>query len=129
MQKLMERRAQLVTQAKEIHDRLAELDLMISMLRGEESNAMEASPVPPTPRRRKNVKRTVMDLIGKADTVGVTAAEIVDRARILGHNFDRGSISSLLSKFKAAGALSFDGERYYPSSKAPSPELPLRVVN
>src|ERR1700686_4999307 len=35
MQKLLERRAYLITQMKELRDRLAELDLTIALLRGE----------------------------------------------------------------------------------------------
>lgn len=71
-----------------------------------------------------------MELVDVAGSAGVTAAEIVDRARTLGRELDRGSVSSLLSKFKSQGALTFDGERYYPASKAPPPDSPpLRVVN
>jgi hypothetical protein len=131
MQKLMERRAYLITQIKELTDRLSELELTIAMLRGE----TEAAPTPPaangspTSKRRKNVKRTVMALVDKAGITGVTADEVIERARDLGYEFDRPSVSSLLSKFKAAGALTFDGERYYPAKSPPTPEGPsLRIV-
>lgn len=132
MQKLLERRAFLITQMKELRDRLAELDLTIALLRGE----AEPGSTPPTEtadapaRRRKNVKRTVMTLVDEAGTLGVTSDDIVERARERGYDFDRASVSSLLSKFKGAGALVFDGERYYPAGKTPKePELPtLRVV-
>jgi hypothetical protein len=62
VQKLLKRRAYLITQMKELRDRLAELDLTIALLRGE----AEPGPTPPaktadapTARRRKNVKHTV----------------------------------------------------------------------
>jgi len=134
MQKLLIRRGYLITQIKELQDRLAELDLTISLLRGEAEPGptplTDAEKPPVASGRRRNVKRTVMDLVNKAGDLGVTAIEIVDRARETGHDFDRGSVSSLLSKFKGAGALRFDGERYYPTGKSPSPsDAPsLRVV-
>ena len=133
MQKLLERRAYLITQMKELRDRLAELDLTIALLRGETelgSTPSAETGDPPSARRRKNVKRTVMTLVDEAGNLGVTSDEIVERARELGHEFDRASVSSLLSKFKGAGVLVFDGERYYPIGKSPSPpDAPsLRVV-
>jgi hypothetical protein len=132
MQKLLTRRGYLITQIKELQDRLAELDLTISLLRGEAEPGPTPSTAPEKPPpagRRKNVKRTVMDLVNKTGDLGVTASEIIDRARELGHDFDRGSVSSLLSKFKAAGALRFDGERYYPIGKGPATDPPsLRVI-
>src|ERR1700730_8390131 len=59
MQKLLMRRGYLITQIKELQDRLAELDLTISLLRGETEPGPTPSAVPekspPTAGRRKNV--------------------------------------------------------------------------
>jgi CRP-like cAMP-binding protein len=116
LQKLLERRSQLVTQIKEFNDRLAELNLAISLLSGE-SEAPSTEP----PRRRRHVKATVMELISASGQTGVTAAEIVEQARSRGRELDRPSVSSLLSKLKADGVLTFDGERYFQAS-SPNPE-------
>lgn len=125
MKMLEERRRQIDADINQLMTRRAEIDLMIARSRGE----AESAPANEPPRRRRNVKKTVMDLVEMAGSAGVTAAEVVDRARTIGRELDRGSVSSLLSKFKGQGALTFDGERYYPASKAPPPEpQPFRVV-
>ena len=127
MKMLEERRRQIDAEINQLMTRRAEVDLMLARSRGE----AETTPAnAPPPGRRRNVKKTVMELVDMAGSAGVTAAEVVDRARTIGRELDRGSVSSLLSKFKSQGVLTFDGERYYPASKSPSPDPhPLRVVN
>jgi hypothetical protein len=126
MKMLEERRRQIDGEINQLMVRRAEIDLMLARSRGE----AESTPTNEPPRRRRNVKKTVMELVDMAGSAGVTAAEVVDRACTIGRELDRGSVSSLLSKFKGQGALTFDGERYYPVSKAPPPDPhPLRVVN
>jgi hypothetical protein len=126
MKMLLERRSQIDSEIDRLMVRRAEIDFMIARFSG---NA-ESEPTNEPPRRRKNVKKTVMELVDVAGSAGVTAAEVVERARTLGRELERGSVSSLLSKFKAQGALVFDGERYYPASKGPSqdPPRPFKVV-
>jgi hypothetical protein len=63
--------------------------------------------------RRTNVKRTVMEIVHDAGTMGVTAVEVVGRAQVLGRTLDKASVSSLLSRLKREGTLTFNGERYY----------------
>jgi hypothetical protein len=124
LQKLLERRSQLVTQLKEFQDRLAELNLAISLLTGESEE-----PASEPQRRRRHVKTTVMELIAGSGQTGVTAAEIVEQARSRGRELDRPSVSSLLSKLKADGVLTFDGERYFQvASSNPEPSM-LKVVS
>jgi hypothetical protein len=126
MKMLEERRRQIDAEINHLMIRRAEIDLMLARAKGESESAPTTEP----PKRRRNVKKTVMELVDVAGSAGVTAAEIVDRANALGRELDRQSVSSLLSKFKSQGALTFDGERYYPASKAPPPDSPpLRVVN
>ncbi len=76
--------------------------------------------------RRTNVKRTVMEIVHDAGTMGVTAIEVVSRATVLGRSLDRASVSSLLSRLKREGTLTFDGDRYHEVRQAPEP--PLKVV-
>jgi CRP-like cAMP-binding protein len=114
MQKLQELRAALLI---DINQRERELEALRNRLKGFEAamSAMSGTNVPPDPRRRtrRNVKGTVMDLIVEAGMDGVTAHEIVDKAAAAGRQLDRPSVSSLLSRLKREGVLSFDGERYY----------------
>jgi hypothetical protein len=78
--------------------------------------------------KSRNVKRTVMELVNEAGKLGVTAAEIVERAFAKGRTLERPSVSSLLSRFKREGALTFDGERYFPATIVSPPESPLKIV-
>jgi hypothetical protein len=77
--------------------------------------------------RRTNVKRTVMEIIHDAGTMGVTAVEVVGRAQVLGRSLDRASVSSLLSRLKREGTLTFNGERYFEAPPRQAPDI-FKVV-
>lgn len=81
-----------------------------------------------SPPPRRNVKRTVMEVVQDAGKAGVTSFEVVERAAAKGRQLERGSVSSLLSRFKREGALTFDGERYYPAVPSAPQEPPLKIV-
>lgn len=70
--------------------------------------------------RQPNVKKTVMGLVHDAASNGITALEVVDRAAGKGRTLDRNSVSSLLSRMKREGTLTFDGERYREAVATPS---------
>ena len=117
MQKLHDLRDSLLA---DISQRERELDALRNRLKGIDAAiaALSGNDTPPEPQRRnrRNVKQTAMELILEAGPAGVTAHEIVDRAAVLGRQFDRPSVSSLLSRLKREGILSFDGERYRPAT-------------
>lgn len=129
MQRLQTLREALLT---EINQRERELEALRNKLKGIDAAVAALSGVNLTqePRRRTpNVKGTVMDLIIEAGRDGVTAHEIVERAAANGRQLDRPSVSSLLSRLKREGVLSFDGERYHPSSGSEIENSPtLKVV-
>ena len=129
MQKLHDLRESLLV---EISQRERELEALRNKLRGIDAAiaAVGGASLSPEPRRRsrRNVKGTVMDLIVKAGMAGVTAHEIVDQAAANGRKFDRPSVSSLLSRLKREGVLSFDGERYYPAGTSQIDPPGLKVV-
>jgi hypothetical protein len=77
---------------------------------------------------RRNVKRTVMEIVQEAGRAGVTSYEVVEKAAAKGRTLERGSVSSLLSRFKREGTLTFDGERYYQAAPHAPQEPPLKIV-
>ena len=89
--------------------------------------ALNASPGTAPPPQR-NVKRAVLDIVHEAGRVGVTAAEVIDRAAAKGRELNPGSVASLLSRFKQEGALTFDGERYYQAAPSSLQDPPLKIV-
>lgn len=123
MQKLMELRERLVG---EISRHQQAIEALKNQLIGVDQAIKTVGPdLGAAPRR--NVKKTVMEVIHEAGKAGVTAAETVDRAAAKGRTLDRASVSSLLSRFKREGALTFDGERYFEASAQPA-EVPLKIV-
>ena len=93
MKVLLERRSQIDAEIDRLMVRRAEIDFMIARFNGIPESVTTNEP----PRRRKNVKKTVMEFVDVAGSAGVTAAEVVERARTIGRELDRGSVSSLLS--------------------------------
>ena len=81
------------------------------------------------PRPGRNVKRTVMEVVQEAGKLGVTVNDVLERATAKGRLLERGSVSSLLSRFKREGVLTFDGERYHSVQPVASDLTPtLKVV-
>ncbi len=132
MKRLKELRDQKAAVVADLERRLAEAQVELKTLDGAIA-VMEGSPMPKGQRgRRSNVKKMVMGIINEAAQAGVTALEVVDKGAALGRSLDRASVSSLLSRLKREGTLTFDGERYRPMDPKNDPmagvPLPLRVV-
>lgn len=89
--------------------------------------AMNLAPGAPPPPRR-NVKRTVLEVVQEAGKAGVTTTEVVERAAAKGRQLNANSVASLLSRFKTEGTFRFDGERYYLAAPVAPPEPTLTVV-
>lgn len=104
-----------------LQNKLAGVDAAIAAMRG------TAAPADHTPSRRRNVTRTVMEIIEESGTNGVTVGEVLERAAVRGKELDRASVSSLLSRNKREGLLTFDGERYHVASPH-GPQPTLKVV-
>ncbi len=77
------------------------------------------------PRRRRNIKRFVMDFIVKQGDSGVIAQEIVAAGTSAGLDIQQASVSSLLSRLKAENTLRYDGDRYYPRNVSPTEQMSL----
>jgi hypothetical protein len=127
MQRLGELRARLVAEIAErerglhaLQNKLLGIDAAIAAINGDTTGLNSSVPT----SRRRNVTRTVMEIIEEAGANGVTAGEVLDRAAAKGKTLDRASVSSLLSRNKREGLLTFDGERYHvASSQGPQPTL------
>ena len=88
-------------------------------------------PVPPptsiqgdeTTRRTRtpHVKVAVIDIMRAAGAMGRTSAEVLAEINAKGLMVSRDTISSVLSRLKADGALAHDGLRYHEASHAPKP--------
>jgi hypothetical protein len=67
---------------------------------------------------RSNVKQTILDLLEQAGDEGLNAASAVEKAAKAGVALERGSVSSLLSRLKNEGVVTYDGSVYRLKSKA-----------
>jgi hypothetical protein len=129
MQKLCDLREGVLV---ELRQREREIEALRNKLKGVDAAiaAVGGQPQAAATRRNRNVKQTVMELIVDAGQKGITAIEVVERAAIAGRQLDRPSVSSLLSRLKREGVLSFNGERYFPASSREVENAPgLKVVN
>jgi hypothetical protein len=120
MQQLTELRERLMAQIG-IHQR--QMEALQNQLLGVEA-AIKALNNAPKGSSDRNVKGMVLEIVREAGNVGVTAAEVIGRAAVKGRQLKATSVSSLLSRYKAEGALRFDGERYFIAT----PEPPVKLV-
>lgn len=103
--KALEERLDLIL--REIDKLKAQESLIRDMMR-------EASGEPKVKPRaqRSNVKQTVLELLEKAGDAGTNAALAVDAAAKAGIALERGTVSSLLSRLKNEGVVTYDGSVY-----------------
>lgn len=111
-------RDQLKAKIAELQQQLAGVEMAIRAMRGE--------PTAPTRARapRSNVKNYILALLEEVQGRGLNAAMAVELAESRGETLERGTVSSLLSRFKADGILTYDGSVYRLTkySAAPSGE-------
>jgi hypothetical protein len=112
MKRLLEERDRLAAEIEALKHRLAGLNHAIELLSGEPIPHASAGD-----RRRGNVKSTVLGLMQEFSTNGLSASETVEIAARRGIQLDRASVSSLLSRLKREGTLTYDGAKYRPANK------------
>jgi hypothetical protein len=83
---------------------------VVRLLRAIKNEPDEGAPV--IKKRAANVKPLVLDILSAAGAKGATSAEVHAKALERIENVSRDTISSVLSRLKADGALRYDGERY-----------------
>ncbi|TCP43960.1 hypothetical protein [Rhodovulum marinum] len=103
---------------KALEDRLSRIRSEMEKLRIQEELVLDmmreerGEPAPKKRAKRANVKRTVLDLLTAVGAGGLNAAIAVDMAAKDGVELERGSVSSLLSRLKNEGTVTYDGEVY-----------------
>ncbi|PVA09243.1 hypothetical protein DC366_15215 [Pelagivirga sediminicola] len=98
-------RARLDGVRREIEKLKAQESLLLDML--------DETPAPKQVRAAKgSVKTTVLDLLDEVGRSGLNAATAVDLAKEKGIDLERGSVSSLLSRLKTDGIVTYDGSAY-----------------
>jgi len=88
--------------------------------------------VPTPPRKRSpNIKPLVLDIMSEVGFTGATSAEVDRFVREKVPTVAKDSVGSILSRLKSAGALTYDGERYYEKrfTPPPAPGGSLRAVS
>ena len=105
---LAEKKSQLATLKVEI----ATLEAAMRRASGEEA-------VTQRPRRSK-VKQIVLDILKERGDEGINAALAVEIAAKRGEKLERGTVSSLLSRMKADGIVTYDNVFYRLNSKPKS---------
>lgn len=99
-------RDQIKAKIAELQQQLAGVEMTIRVMRGEPTTA-------PRPRAaRSNVKNYILTLLEESGTVGLNAAKAVEIAEARGDTLERGTVSSLLSRFKADNVVTYDGSVY-----------------
>jgi hypothetical protein len=102
----------------------AQEEILVELI-GEEGGE---TPQPPARRRSANIKPLVLDLMHKAGFTGATSAEVDYAVRLRVPTVAKDTVGSVLSRLKADGALTYDGERYYEKQFTPQPGGGLRAV-
>jgi hypothetical protein len=109
MKALVEQRGKLLAEMEALKNKIAGLDLAISILqKGAPVGKGELAAV----SRRTGVKGFVLDLLKERGSEGLNASIAVEIAALRGVLMDRGSVSSLLSRLKQDDAVVYEDNLY-----------------
>jgi len=127
MKRLDQRIAELRAQRDQLDAKIAALEEFKAEISDEPMPSTEPAKRQRAPR--SNVKSTVLSLLEQVGGSGLNAAIAVDLAKEQhGLDLDRGSVSSLLSRLKNEGTVSYDGRLYRLPQNAPRDEQPSASV-
>jgi len=105
---LLEQRDMLLKEIEALRNKVAGLEMAIAMADGDSSPKSKNA----EGRKRQNIKETLFELLREAGTTGLSAATAVEMASRRGKTLNKGSVSSMLSRYKSDGILDFDGTIY-----------------
>jgi len=132
MQRLIEQRDRLLVEMEALKNKVAGLEMAISLLDGEEPGQREATA---PAAARSSVKGAILDLLREVGTTGLNAATAVEIASRRGIALDKQTVSSLLSRLKRDGVVVYENDRYrlaqFANTKAGDgdPSTLLRVIH
>lgn len=115
MKHLLEARERLAKQIEALTYELRGMDRAIAAMKGEVSAPQEA---PERRTRARNVKETVLALVQKAGHEGLNVNELLLSAQREKIHLERGTVSSLLSRFKRENVLDMKDGRYFLQHRA-----------
>lgn len=106
--RLIEQRDRLLTEMDALRNKVAGLEMAIALMDGDDVN------ITPQPRmqQRGSGKALLLDLLKEAGTTGLNAAVACEIGERRGTPLDRGTVSSLLSRFKRDKIVVYGGDRY-----------------
>lgn len=119
--KVLEDRLELVR--RELEKLKAQESLLLDMIRVESGEPKAKTRAP-----RSNVKQTVLDLLAEHLESGLNATIAIEIAKDRGVSLDRGSVSSLLSRMKNDGIVSYDGSVYRLPKSGGSPPANIHHI-
>jgi hypothetical protein len=124
MKRLIEDRERLMKQIEALQGELRGMDRAIAVMKGEAAAPQEAERKP----RARNVKETVISLVQKAGHEGLNVNELMIAAQRENIFLERGTVSSLLSRFKKDSILDMKEGRYFLSNNPTTPEREVVVI-
>jgi hypothetical protein len=122
--RIEEQRDQLLREIEALKNKVAGLELALSLLGGEEDG--HSAQEPSAGRVIKGLRITLMELLREAGTTGLNAGSAVEVAARRGRHLDRQSVASTLSRMKGEEQITYDGERYRLPEFTPDSVVKLR---
>jgi len=118
IKKLEEERAQIEAQIADLEAKLSGLrgvadglERAMTIVAGKE--LLPNRDVPTRRERARGVKEAVLGAVQNAGPKGLTVGQLMDRTQREGIHLERGTVSSLLSRFKREGILDMEDGRYF----------------
>lgn len=110
VQRLIEQRDKLLAEIDALKNKIAGLEMAISLLGNEDAALTLDQPL--TAASRVNLKATILDLLREAGTTGLNATSAVEIAARRNIELNRGSVASNLSRMVKDKVVTYDGNRY-----------------
>ncbi|MEM8849378.1 MAG: hypothetical protein AAGE03_05010 [Pseudomonadota bacterium] len=104
-QRLLEERDSLLRQRDALDNEIKGIERAIQLIADDSMSSPEQG-------KRVQIKSIVLDLLEQVGTTGLDAAGAVRLANERGVTLKQNSVSSLLSRLKADGAVTYDGSQY-----------------
>lgn len=112
LERLLAIRSELKAEIEAMQNKLAGLEMAIAYLDPAEAESSDSEP-------KISVKKTLLELLGEAGAKGLNSQLAIQKAQRRGVPLMRGSVSSMFSRLKREGLVTYDGRRYRLNGHAP----------